>query len=399
MAHFKHKSIAPSGAVIRGRLEARDAEQLRRELQSRGYLPIETSEVGSGHARWRPTRRPGGKDLAMATHELTMLLGAGQTVEQALQLMVEGAAPSMLRRALAAALASLREGASLQGALAATGAFPPVYLAMVQAGEASGALAEQLGKLALMLDRTAKLKEQMISAMIYPALLMLVAISAVILLLGLVVPQFAPLFADAHTTLPFATRAVLAASDLLRADGLSVLALASLALLGLAAALRRPRVADWCDDCMLRLPLVGPLLVLAATGRWMRVLALLLKGGVPLPVALDLVRPVAGHRRIKAMIAAMRAGIKDGKGLTASLPARPMMPALALQLLRVGEQGGRLEDSLGHLAELFDTRLEQSLKRALAIFEPACVLVLSLMVGTIVISILLAVVSINDLAI
>lgn len=399
MPYFTHKSISKSGAVIRGRLEARDADQLKRDLQGQGYLPIETREISAAKPIWRRVGRLGGKDLAIATHEITMLLDAGQTVEQALQLMIEGAAPSALRRALAAALASLREGASLERALAATEAFPPVYLAMVQAGEASGALAEQFGKLALMLDRAAKLKEQMVSAMIYPALLMLVAIAAVILLLGLVVPQFAPLFAGAHTTLPFATRAVLAASDLLREDGLIFLALISLALLGLALALRRPHVADWCDDRLLRLPLIGPLLVLAATGRWMRVLALLLKGGVPLPTALELVRPVAGHRRIRAMLAGMRAGIKDGKGLTASLPAKPMMPELALQLLRVGEQGGRLEDSLGHLAELFDTRLEQSLKRALAIFEPACVLVLSLMVGTIVISILLAVVSINDLAI
>jgi general secretion pathway protein F len=399
MPYFTHKSISKSGAVIRGRLEARDADQLKRDLQGQGYLPIETREISAAKPIWRRVGRLGGKDLAIATHEITMLLDAGQTVEQALQLMIEGAARSPLRRALAAALTSLREGASLERALAATEAFPPVFLAMVQAGEASGALAEQLGKLATMLDRAAKLKEQMISAMIYPALLMLVAIAAVILLLGLVVPQFAPLFADAHTTLPFATRAVLKASDLLREDGVVFLALVSLALLGLAAALRRPRVADWCDDRLLRLPLIGPLLVLAATGRWMRVLALLLKGGVPLPTALELVRPVAGHRRIQAMLAAMRAGIKDGKGLTASLPAKPMMPELALQLLRVGEQGGRLEDSLGHLAELFDTRLEQSLKRALAIFEPACVLVLSLVVGTIVISILLAVVSINDLAI
>jgi general secretion pathway protein F len=242
------------------------------------------------------------------------------------------------------------------------------------------------------------MQEQLISALIYPALLLLVAVSAVILLLGVVVPQFAPLFADSRAPLPWSTSAVLAASDLLRQHGQMMLLLLSLALLGLAAALRRPRVAAWCDDRLLGLPLVGGMLLLAASGRWMRVLALLLKGGVPLPKALELVQPVAGHGRLKRMIAGMRAGIKDGKGLTASLPASPPLPPLALQLLRAGEQGGRLEDSLGHLAQLFDRRLEQALKRSLAIFEPACVLLLSLVVGSIVISIMLAVVSINDLA-
>jgi general secretion pathway protein F len=194
------------------------------------------------------------------------------------------------------------------------------------------------------------------------------------------------------------TRIILAASAALREDGLMMLAALALLLLGLAAALRRPAFAAWCDDRMLRLPLIGPLLILAASARWMRVLAVLLKGGVALPAALALVRPVAGHVRLKQMIGAMQSGIKDGKGLTASLPANPPLPDLAVQLLRVGEQGGKLEDSLGHLADLFDTRLEQSLKRLLAIFEPACVLLLSIMVGSIVISILLAVVSINDLA-
>lgn len=399
MAHFSYKSISPSGAVRRGHMEARDAETVRRQLQAQGFLPIETSEIATAPKSWRRPSRPSGKDLAMSTHEIAMLLSAGQTVEQALQLMVEGAAPGGVSGALRAALSSLREGSSFADALAATRAFPPVYLAMVQAGEASGALAEQLGKLAAMLDRTAKLREQMISALIYPALLILVAISAVILLLGLVVPQFAPLFADAQGPLPLATRAVLGASALLREDGLTFLLILSLLTLALAGLLRRPGFADWCDDRLLRLPLIGELLLLSASGRWMRVLALLLKGGVPLPSALELVRPVAGHRKLQAMIEAMRIGIKDGKGLIASLPARAMMPPMAVPLLRVGEQGGRLEESLAHLADLFDNRLEQSLKRVLAIFEPACVLLLSLMVGTIVISILLAVVSINDLAV
>jgi len=190
----------------------------------------------------------------------------------------------------------------------------------------------------------------------------------------------------------------LGASTLLLEWGRSGAILACLALLGLAMVMRRPGVARWLDDQGLRLPVIGPLLLLAASARWMRVLAMLLKGGVPLPQALDLTAPVAGHRRLRAMIAGMKSGIKDGKGLTASLPDRAPLPDLARQLLKVGEQSGRLDDSLGHLADLYDTRLENRLKRLLALFEPACVLGLSLLVGTIVISILTAVVSINDLA-
>jgi len=399
MPYFAYKSLSAEGRVVSGRLEAKDAESVRRLLRSQGGRPIETKLLKG------PTpslltlapRKISAKELALASQELSMLLSAGQTIEQALQLMAEGTAPRPLRIPFATALARLREGASLSESLRAGGAFPPVYTAMVQAGEASGTLGEQLGKLAIMLDRAARLREQLTSALIYPALLVVVACSAVILLLTQVVPQFEPLFQGAPH-LPFMTRAVLGASQAMRSWGRGAAILAAAVTLALLLLGRRPTVMLRLEDLRLRLPLVGSLLLLAASARWMRVLAVLLKGGVPLPLALDLVAPVAGYRRLQAMIAAMKAGIKDGKGLTASLPPDAPLPDLAPQLLKVGEQGGRLEDSLGHLADLYDSRLETRLKRLLAVFEPACVFGLSLVVGTIVISILTAVVSINDLA-
>ena len=398
MPHFAYKSLSADGKVVRGRVEARDAEAVRRLLQSQGSMPIETREVRAAGRIAAALRRPASsKDLALASQELSMLLTAGQTIEQALQLMAEGVAPRMLRGPFALALARLREGVTLAEALRGAGAFPPVYTAMVQAGEVSGSLGEQVGKLGVMLDRAARLREQLISALIYPALLVMVAFSAVILLLTYVVPQFEPLFEGA-AHLPFMTRAVLAASDLVRSSGQMVGIILCAGVLALAALARRPAVARRLDDARLRLPVVGPLLLLAASARWMRVLAVLLKGGVPLPQALDLVAPVAGYRRLQTMLATVKTGIKDGKGLTASLPPGAPLPDLAVQLLKVGEQGGRLEDSLGHLADLYEARLETRLKRLLAIFEPACVFGLSLVVGTIVISILTAVVSINDLA-
>jgi general secretion pathway protein F len=398
MARFSYKALSGSGTVLRGRMEAPDAERVLQALRRQGHLPI---EVWPSRAAWltlsaRPKRMDGAQ-LAMATRELSMLIQAGQTAEQAFQLLASGTAPKSLRAPFGQALARLREGEGLADALTGAG-FPPIYRAMVQAGEAGGALAGQLAQLASLLERAARLREQLVSALIYPALLICVSIGAVILLLGMVVPQFAPLFAESHKALPFATRMVLGASETLRSGwriGLGGLGLAL--ALGLVAA-RRPAIGAWADEWLLRVPVVGRLMLLAASTRWMRVLAVLLKGGVPLPAALDLVKPVAGHRALQSMISVLKDGIRDGKGLTASMPPNPPLPDPALPLLRVGEQGGQLAESLGHLADLFDSRLEQGLKRTMALFEPACVLLLSAMVGTIVISILLAVVSINDLA-
>ena len=398
MARFSYKALSNTGAVLRGRMEAPDADRVLQTLRRQGHLPIDAWPARGGWLSMPESqRRMDIQALATATRELSMLIQAGQTVEQSLDLLASGTAPKSLRAPFGQALARLREGISLSDALTPAG-FPPIYRAMVQAGEAGGALSSQLAELAALLERSAKLRDQLVSALIYPAMLLCVAIGAVILLLGLVVPQFAPLFVDSHKALPFATRMVLAASDGLRQGWrVGALVLAGLLGAGLLAG-RRPEIAAWGDAMLLRTPIIGRLVLLAASTRWMRVLAVLLKGGVSLPAALELVKPVAGHRSLQAMIAAMKDGIRDGKGVTASLPPNPPLPDPALPLLKVGEQGGQLAESLGHLADLFDNRLEQGLKRTMALFEPACVLLLSLMVGTIVISILLAVVSINDLA-
>lgn len=398
MARFSYKALSNSGTVLRGRMDAPDSERVLQALRRQGHLPIAAWPSRTPWATLAgPRNRMDLKALATATRELSMLIQAGQTVEQALDLLASSTAPKALRGPYGEALARLREGHGLSEALTTAG-FPPIYRAMVQAGEAGGALAGQLGELAALLERSARLRDQIVSALIYPAMVLCVSIGAVILLLGMVVPQFAPLFVGSHKALPFSTRLVLAASDGLREDwrfGMAGLAL--LLGLGLVAA-RRPAVAAWADAMVLRLPVVGRLLLLSASTRWMRVLGVLLKGGVSLPAALELVKPVAGHRSLQTMIGAMKDGIRDGKSLTGSMRDDAPLPDPALPLLKVGEQGGQLAESLGHLADLFDGRLEQGLKRTMALFEPACVLLLSLVVGTIVISILLAVVSINDLA-
>jgi general secretion pathway protein F len=325
-------------------------------------------------------------------------------LEKSLQSLAGGAAPERLRPLLTTVLDRLRGGRGLAEALEDAAAeakkplFPPYFIAMIRAGEAAGALEAVLGKLAELLERALRLRETLISALIYPIILTVVAISSVVLLLTVVVPQFAPLFANSPHQLPWATTLVLGASRLLREWG--ALGISLLLAGGLAAPrlLRRWGASGWWDRTVLRLPVAGPLVVAIATARLSRTLGILLKSGVPLPAALGLTRGIVGNRVLAEMLDALRDGIANGRGLTASLPEGHPLPDLAVQLLRVGEQSGRLEEILLRLADLFDDRVELAQKRLLAIFEPACVLTLSAIVGGIVISILQAVVSINDLA-
>lgn len=402
MPLFDYHAIAASGERVAGRMEARDAPAVIRHLQDKGHLPVSAEPVTAAGGLGWPARRSRpvgrGRDLALAIRELAMLLGAGQTVEQALRLMASGAAPKRLQPALAAALEALRAGAGLADALDGAGGFPPLVIAMVRAGEAGGVLEPVLGRLADLLDRAARMRETTVSALLYPAILVTVAVAAVLLLLLQVVPQFAPLFAGAGADLPLSTRLVLGASAGLRAYWTPLMVAALVLLLGgrwLAGVLVSE---DAWDRLVLRLPGVGALVAMTATARLARTLGVLLRSAVPLPVALALARDVVGNRAVAAAVAAMAQGVRDGRGLAASLPPDQPLPALAVQLLRVGEDSGRLDEVLIHLADIYDAKLEQAMKRFFAVLEPACVLALSVVIGGIVVSILLAVVSINELA-
>lgn len=386
---------------MEGQMEARDADAVIQQLRKQGHLPVNATAAPRRGFHPRLFGRRGGvrlQDLALAMRELVMLLAAGQTLEKSLHLLAGTSAPETLRPTLAIALERLRGGATLADALEEAGGFPPLTLALIRAGEAGGALETVLAKLADLLERSVRLRESLLSALIYPAVLVTVAVASVVLLLAAVVPQFAPLFANAPHELPFVTRLVLAASTVLRNWGTVGLAAALALLLGLPPIVRRMGLEVWRDRQLLRLPGVGDLVVMAITARLCRILGVLLKSGVALPAALGLVRAVAGNHEFATLVDAMQNGVKEGHGLAGSLPANSPLPPLVIQLLRVGEHSGHLEDTLIHLADIYDAKVEQSLKRLLAVIEPACVLALSAVIGGIVISILLAVVSINDLA-
>lgn len=399
MPHFTYSALTSDGELREGRMEARDARAVLRHLETQGLLLVEAKPVAAARSRFSLSQGAGAqaRDLATAMREMVMLVGAGQTVEQALRLLATEAGPPRLRPRLETVLERLRGGGSFAEAMTAAGGFPPLVLAMVKAGEAGGTLDVTLANLADLLERALKLREQISSALMYPIVLMVAAVGSLLLLLTQVVPQFAPMLRQGGKELPVSTRIVLAASDGLMAHG-TALMVAALALAVAAPLVLRRLPPGWWEPAVLRMPVVGELVAMAATARLCRTLGTLLKGGVPLPAALGLASEVAGLRSLSRATLAMRAGAAEGRGLAVSLPADAPVPPLAVQLLKVGEESGRIEEILGHLAGLFDAKVELALKRALAVFEPACILLLAVLVGGIVVSILSAVMSINELA-
>ncbi|HYE49872.1 MAG TPA: type II secretion system F family protein [Azospirillaceae bacterium] len=401
MPTFRYVAITAAGTTEQGRVEARDRAAAIEALRARGHLPVE-AEPAPDRPAWRlrasAARGPGAGDMALLMREMALLLQAGQPLERALSLLAGGLAPAPLRPRLAVALDRLRGGSGLADALERAGGFPRLVLAMVRAGEAGGALDLALDRLADLLERERRLKETLATAMIYPAVLAAVAVFSLLLMLLYVVPQFEHLFRNTKADIPWITTVVLAASAGLRAHWTALMAGLLVLLLAAPPLARRLDLRPWRDRTVLRLPLLGRVVSMAAVARLARTLSVLLRAGTPLPAALALSAQTVGNLTLAAEVEAMRAGVKQGRPLAASLPPGHALPDLAAELIRVGEETGRLEEVMGHLAQVYDAKVETALKRFLALLEPAFVILLALLIGGMVVSILLALVSINALA-
>jgi general secretion pathway protein F len=396
---FAFKAADGSGNLVEGQLEAADEAAAIRHLQQLGQFPLEATPVRG--ARAQPRRgRVRAKEVTTFLRQLAILLTAGQPLERALMTMAgtaSGRRVGAVARLAQPILDSVRGGHSLSAAVDAQ-AFPRLAVNMIRAGETSGKLAQVLDRLADLRERSEKIRTTVTSAMLYPVLLVIVALASIALLLTFVVPQFETVFRDAGAELPVSTAIVVALGRFLQGWGWLVLlaVLAGILLLRQALTLSGPRLA-W-DRMLLRLPVLGGLLRILVTARFCRTLATLAGNGVDLPNALILSRDVVPNRAVAEALDTVVTGVRQGRGLSEPLAATGLFPDFAVQMLKVGEETGRIDLTAGHVADAYEQELETSIKRLVGLLEPVLIIVLGLAVGGIVMSILTAILSINDLA-
>jgi general secretion pathway protein F len=334
-----------------------------------------------------------------AVGELAVLLGAGLSLDRSLAVCVENTVNPTLKTALASVLKEVKEGAPLSRAMAArAGLFPPMAAAMAEAGEANGRLDVALGRLAETLDRAEALRQTVTSAMVYPIMLMGLAVSVILMMLLFVVPQFEGLFSDQEARLPFATRMVLSASHLVRAYG--VVGLIGMIVVGAGVWrwLKTPAVRLAADRALLSLPQLGGLIKAAETARFARVLGSLVEGGVPLPTALGIAQRSLANAHMAAAVGRVTAGIKEGAGLARPLAATGLFPTMAISFLRTGEETAQLALMLGRLADVLDRDVRTALARLISILTPAITIVMGAAVAGVIASIMSAILGFNDLA-
>jgi general secretion pathway protein F len=397
---FRYRAVRPDGSQVTGEIEAADNSDALARIRRTGAAPVELRLVAPGSsAAKRTARQPKAISRALVG-ELAVLLSAGLPLDRALALAIGNIENEKAAEAMGALLSAVREGAPLSRAMLDNPAlFSPAEAAMAEAGEAGGRLAEALERLSEMLEQAAELQRILVTSMIYPIALLVIAISVIALMLLYVVPQFENLLDTSRVQLPATTMMVIGASRLLRADGLwGLMGLIALGF-GLRQALGRPAVRRAIDAQILHVPLLGELLRRIDTARFAHTLGALLDGGVPLPGALLLAQRTIANSVMAQAIGQVAEGLRQGGGLAAPLAEAKVLPRLALAFVRTGEETSELALMLGRLAIVLDRDVRTRLERLVAIITPTITVVLGAVVATIIASVMSAILGFNDLAV
>ena len=402
MSQYSYKAVSDTGETLQGQMEAASVDEVIARLQDQGHTPLEARPAdgagGSSGLAALFKRGPfSGDQLALFTHQLATLLGAGQPLDRALTILLDLPEGESARKLIERVRDRVRGGTTLSSALDEEhGVFPRLYVSLVRAGEAGGSLEETLRRLADYLERAQALRGSITNALIYPAFLMVGVLGSLILLLAYVVPQFVPIFQDMQVPVPWITEAVLALGNVLQAWWWLIAVLLIGGLLVFRARLRDPAARLAWHARLLGLRVIGPLLLKIETARIARTLGTLLRNGVPLLGALTIARQVTGNVALDAALGAAHEQVKGGAGLSLALGQSKLFPRLALQMVQVGEEAGQLDGMLLKVADTFELESRRSIDRLLAALVPALTIVMTVLVGIIMAAILLPLLSMTS---
>lgn len=397
MPLYSYEAADRSGKKTRAKVEAADEAALKAELAKQGLIPllIEPARKAGGLSLKRVTR----KDLLVFTQELGSLLDAGLQLDRALFVLAEHAEKESLRGVVKEICIDIQRGQSLSQALSRHKLFPKVYVNMVRAGEMGGILEVVMKRLAAFLETTVAFREEITSALIYPALLTAVGVAAVTVLMLYVVPKFAGIFADMGQPLPLPTQILVGTSNWFLAYWWIIAAALVFSVLFARGYAKTSEGRLMMDGLKLRVPIIRGLHMKFVIARFSRTLGTLLQSGVPILDAIRVSREVVGNEVVSRRLSALDDGVKKGRGLAAPLSESGVFPSIVVQMVAVGEEAGRLEETFLMVAERFETESRSMIKRTVSVFEPAMILLMGLIVGFIVISMLIAVFSIHEIPI
>ena len=402
MPVFDYSAVDVTGRTVAGVLSAQDEAAAKTALARRRLMPLSLSRASGAAATTEKTprrsRKLSSRTLALTTRQLATLITVAPVDEALRTLMLQAERPEV-RAVLSGVHAGVVEGQRLSEAMARQGAaFPPLYRATVAAGEASGALGPILERLAEGLERDQQVRGKVITALVYPAVLALVALGVVTALMVFVVPKVVDQFDSMNQTLPLLTRVVIGVSDLMRNWGWLIALLLAGGIGGFVAGMRNPGFRLAVDRRLLRLPVVGRLTRDLHGARMARTLSTMITAGLPVLEGLTITARTVSNRALRASTEMMADAVREGGGLSAAMRRADVFPPILVHMTASGEASGRLEPMMERAADYLEREFSAFTAVMLSFLEPAIIVVMGGVVALIVLSILLPILQINTLA-
>lgn len=408
MPNYSYKATDQSGKIFKGFLEAADDQEALSQLDELGYIPIriESSAKKQEKKEWKPGsfsmpklfHRVSGRATMAFTQDLAALLDAGLPLDRALEILIEASGNETFGEIIGDILLSVQKGHYLSDAMAQhPKVFTLFYTNMVKAGEAGGVLDDVLERLGIFLASSQELKDYIKSAMLYPVFLLGVGSLSILVLLTFVIPKFSLIFEDTGRSMPLATQLLLSFSEILQNWWWLIAALFALFAFAFRHYTKTGSGRYRLDTWKLRLPILGDLIRKIEIARFSRTLGTLVHSGVPILQALELVRDIISNRVIAASLDKVHSRVKEGEKLAGPLSASGVFPPMAIQMLMVGEETGRLNVMLLRVADNYEKIVRSMIKKGITMIEPVMILTMGIVIGFIVITMLMAIFSMNEL--
>ena len=398
MQSYNYRAYDAKGKVIKGVLEAESERHLRQRLRERGMMPIEASVVSAARSLFQFRQDVRRNDLMLITRQLATLLGSGMSLEESLRLMTEQAENVHIKRLMSAVRSSLAEGQSLSGSLQkAPSTFPPDYIATIAAGEETGHLTEVLERLADEVEQSGQARSSLIGALIYPVMMLVVALAVIVLLLVYVVPQVTKVFAQMNQELPGLTQALLALSGWLQAYGGYLFIAITTVIVVFLLMLRNVENRKRWHRFLLTVPHLKYLIVISNMAGWSRSLGMLLGSGVPVMESLKIAGERISNLALYESLEDVSNSVREGDGLHKAMTKTGAFPPFLVHMISSGESSGALDSMLIKVADYYDQRIQAMVSTTLKLFEPLLVIIMGGVVLLIVMAVLVPVIEMNQL--
>ena len=402
---YRYTGYTRSGAITEGRLQAISLEDAIEMLWERGLTPLETREDGAQASErwWRlkllSPRKPSRRDVASFTREFATLAQSDIPLDDALRIVSEQSGTTRMQPVIASLLEAVLDGAHLSDAMARhPEAFQDDYVNMARVGEASGNMARVFGELADLLERRLDLAGRLTSALVYPSVLIVMALASIIVVMGVLVPNLAPMFADSGRSMPTMVALIVRMRETWPLI-VTVALVMGMGAFGMGATmLRSNHMRRAADRILLGLPLAGTLSGEQNFARFSRTLGSLLRTGVPMLPALASARSAVRNRHIGSSLEASLETVRDGQSLGRALLGRPGIPRVALRMIMVGEETGKLDEMLLRTAFVLEQQSQRRIERLMTLLTPALTIAIAGLVGGLMLTVMNAILSVNELA-